>query len=191
MPTTYGQTAEQAKAALDRAITKEENASWSRQDDLGFRTEAAAQRLHFAEKYGTTLPTIIGIFKVVDYGPCDDGHASAHCPHCGAGGRYIHGAMLEDGTKIYAMSGCIQLFPQDRRYAKLSKLVTEAYKRGRDAKEKKTKLAGWWDGMIGASEALWDGRIDVAEWARAIAAEESARQTWLTRNGYKRFGGRR
>lgn len=186
----YGQSAEQAKAAADRAASKEEKASWMAQEDLGYRTEAALNRLQLAEKYGTTLPAIVAVLKIVDHGPCDDGHASAHCPHCGAGGRYIHYAILEDGTKIGAMRGCIQLFPQNHKYAKWSKLVTEAYKREQEAKEKKSKLAGWWDGMIGASEALWDGKIDVQRWAQAIAIEESARQSWLARNGYKKFGRR-
>lgn len=187
----YGQTPEQAKQALDRAAAREEGASWSAQEDLGYRTEAALNRLQLAEKYGTTLPTIVAVLKVVDHGPCDDGHASAHCPHCGSGGRYIHYAITEDGTRIGAMSGCIQLFPQDRKYKRWSDLVAEAYKREREAKEKRSKLAAWWDGMIGASEALWDGEITVERWAQAVAAEERERQSWLSRNGYKRFGRRR
>lgn len=188
---SYGQTAEQAKQALDRASNKEENAvHWTTREDLGYRTEAAANRLQLAEKYGTTLPTIVAVLKVVDHGPCDDGHPSAHCPHCGSGGRYIHYAIVEDGTRIAAMSGCIQLFPQDMKYAKWSKLVAEAYKREREAREKRSKLAGWWDGMIGASEALWDQKITVERWARAIATEENARQQWLSRNGYKKHGRR-
>lgn len=187
----YGQTAEQAKQALDRASNKEENAvHWTTREDLGYRTEAAANRLQLAERYGTTLPTIVAVLKVVDHGPCDDGHPSAHCPHCGSGGRYIHYAITEDGTRIAAMSGCIQLFPQDMKYSKWSKLVAEAYKREREAREKRSKLAGWWDGMIGASEALWDQKITVERWAQAIAAEENARQQWLSRNGYKKFGRR-
>lgn len=188
----YGQTIEQAKTALDRAAAREENAtSRTAQDDLGYRTEAALNRLQLAEKYGTTLPTIVTVLKVVDHGPCDDGHPSAHCPHCGSGGRYIHYAITEDGTKIAAMSGCLQLFPQDRTYKRWSDLVAEAYKRRREASERRSKLASWWDGMIGASEALWDGKITVERWAQAIAAEESARQSWLARNGYGRMGRRR
>lgn len=187
----YGQGVDQARASLSRAEQREEKAvHWTTRDDLGYRTEAAANRLAIAEKYGTTLPKIVAVLKIVDHGPCDDGHPSAHCPHCGSGGRYIHYAILEDGTRIAAMSGCIKLFPQDTKYAKWSKLVAEAYKRDRDARDEKKNLAKWWDGMIGASEALWDGKIDVQRWAQAIATEESARQNWLSRNGYKKFGRR-
>lgn len=188
---TRGQTVEQAKAAVEHAAAREGKVvNWNAREELGYRTEAAENRLSIAEKYGTTLPSIVAVLKVVDHGPCSDRRPSAHCPHCGSGGRYIHYAVLEDGARIAAMSGCIQLFPQIKKFAKYSKLVAEAYKRERVARDEKRNLAGWWAAMIGASEALWDCKITVEQWAQAIAAEECKRQDWLVRNGYKKPGRR-
>ena len=38
----------------------------------------------------------------------------AACPHCGAEGRYILHFLTEDGRRMGAMRGCVQLFPCSR-----------------------------------------------------------------------------
>lgn len=181
-------------AAIVRAELKAEAAArrgaWGAQDQLDARVSAAHNRLAVAEEHGTARPPVIAVYKVEDHGPCDNG-PSAYCPHCGAAGRYIHHAILADGSRVAAMSGCIKLFPADPRYAALSKLVDEAHKRAQEAREKRTRLAGWWDGMIGATDAFAAGEIPVERWAAAIRAEESQRQSWLSRNGYSKFSRRR
>jgi len=40
-----------------------------------------------------------------DCGPCDDGHFTGNCPHCGAPGRYIY-VWAEYGERRGAMAGC-------------------------------------------------------------------------------------
>lgn len=62
---TYGQTAEQAKAAVERAAAREEKAvHWTAREDLGCLTSAAETRLSLAEKYGTTLPSIVAVTEI-------------------------------------------------------------------------------------------------------------------------------
>lgn len=180
---------QQAQQALQRANAKAEDArkrgAWGALEQIDARIEAAAHRLHKVETLGTDLPSIVTVYEVVDHGPCDGG-PSARCPHCGAGGRYIHHAITSSGAHVAAMSGCIQLFPQDSRYKRHSKLVTEAYNRRRKATEERKNLASWWSSMIEASEGLRDGRIDVEQWAQAVWEAENNRQSWLNRNGYGR-----
>lgn len=42
---------------------------------------------------------------IEDCGPCDPGHGSGSCPHCGAEGRYIY-YWAEFGKVRGAMAGC-------------------------------------------------------------------------------------
>lgn len=71
-----------------------------------------------------TLPEIVAITGMRDFGP-SDGEGS--CPHCGCRGRYVWYFICADGSQRGAMRGCIQLFPGSNScYAKL---IQEAYER--------------------------------------------------------------
>jgi len=140
-----------------------------------------------------TLPAIVAILGCQDGGPCTDGEPTAHCPHCGAGGRWVWTFLCEDGTRRGAMAGCLQLFP--RKEGREGRLVQEAFKRAADAKEKRTKLASWWQDMVTAADALaastagpgrtsQDNLAAMIPFRVAVRMAEDRRQVWLKRNGY-------
>lgn len=84
-----------------------------------------------------SLPRIVRFLETLDA-------PGSACPHCGAGGRYIHRFQAEDGRTLAAMSGCVKLFPaspiaheelrlrekekkyRERGYSGLNKADTEA-----------------------------------------------------------------
>lgn len=145
-------------------------------------------------KASAKLPAIIAIVGVHDGGPMDGGFGSAQCPHCGAEGRYVYTFICEDGKRRGAMAGCLKLFPQSN--SPVSKLVIEAHKRDRQAKDFKPprKLASWWAAMIAATDALegsGGGHEAVQVFIDAVNAAERQRQAWLNRKGYGRHGRRR
>lgn len=131
----------------------------------------------------STLPTVLAIVGVDDGGPCDAGYGSNTCPHCGAEGRYIIKFLCDDGQVRGAMKGCFQLFPGSNTTT--AKLVQEAYKREKAAKEKKTKLAGWWaDILAEVSDFSANGsREEFPIFASRILDIDARRQAWLKRNG--------
>lgn len=53
-----------------------------------------------------SLPRIVRFLGTDDCGP-----GGASCPHCGATGRYVIHFQVEDGRRLGAMRGCVQLFP--------------------------------------------------------------------------------
>lgn len=144
-----------------------------------------------------TLPAIVAIVGVTDCGPCTDGEMSGHCPHCGAGGRYIWHFICADGTRRGAMRGCLALFP--REDGRSMRLVQEAFDRQEQAARDRKPLASWWQDIINAAVAF--GALPLPDHdeivrARAVLLQliqsaESRRQTWLHRNGYGRGGRRR
>lgn len=136
------------------------------------------------------LPAVLAVLGVDDFGPCDGGQGSASCPHCGAEGRYVINFLCEDGTKRGAMKGCFKLFPGSN--SRTSKLIQEAFERQRRAKEQGTKLAGWWEDIIGEVSAFstYPGVPQFPLLAQRIDAIDARRRAWLTRNGYGRFGRR-
>lgn len=77
-----------------------------------------------------SLPAITRYIGMTDAGPSDGGEAPAHCPHCDAGGRYIHHFECEDGTRRGAMSGCIELYPMTP-IAALDKKLTDKARTGK------------------------------------------------------------
>jgi hypothetical protein len=88
------------------------------------------------------------------------------------------------------MRGCIQLFPQSgNRY---TRLIKEAFERRSKAAEEKKKLASWWQEMVDAAEEFGAGALPDHETIQSatlrlqqrVAAAESSRQQWLSRNGY-------
>lgn len=135
------------------------------------------------------LPAILAITDVRDGGPCDGG-ATATCPHCGADGRYVFYFVCVDGSRRGAMSGCLKLFPQSA--SPTARLVSEAFKREREAAVNHSKLASWWAEMIEAARALGRGEGSVLDFTARVQQAERSRQAWLNRNGYGRYGrGRR
>ncbi len=61
------------------------------------------------ESIYANLPTAVEFLRMEDMGEeCD-----AHCPHCGALGRYIYYFRCSDGKVYGAMKGCYRHFPKN------------------------------------------------------------------------------
>jgi hypothetical protein len=153
-----------------------------------------------AIKATQTLPEIVAITGMRDFGPCDDdGEPTAHCPHCGAGGRYVWSFICSDGSRRGAMRGCIKLFPLASGSSRYARLIQEAFDRYQAAQEDGKRLASWWHAMIVAAEEFGRGQypdhdaIVAAQQKlyQVVADAEIQRQGWLDRNGYGRHGRRR
>jgi len=138
-----------------------------------------------------TLPEILAVTGVRDYGP-SDGEGSTACPHCGSRGRYVISFVCADGSRRGAMRGCVNLFPIARETSRAAKLIQEAFERAAIAAESKRKPARWWQDMIDATErfsahplpdvpAIQAARVELF---RAVWEAESRRQEWLAKNGY-------
>jgi len=124
----------------------------------------------------TTLPRIVRYL-----GKRDDGDGAV-CPHCGSGGRYIHSVLLENGTRIGAMAGCIQLFP-------MAPIAREEMRlRGKEADYAKRdwSLPSWDLRMLAAIERFYTGEL--TEWqALAIVQDEKrAAQVWREQRRQRR-----
>ena len=79
---------------------------------------------------------------VEDHGPCDNGHASAVCPHCGAEGRYVY-HWEEDGEHRAAMAGCYKMLTghlQKDDFNRYFQLLSE--------KQAKNKPLNSWDRTV-------------------------------------------
>ena len=61
--------------------------------------------------------------KVVEVEGIEDACLDAHCPHCGAMGRYIVRFVTESGAHMGAMRGCFQLFPKSKYALRTQKLL--------------------------------------------------------------------
>lgn len=140
-----------------------------------------------------TLPAILAVTGMKDYGP-SDGEGSACCPHCGARGRYIWYFICEDGSKRGAMRGCIQLFP--RKSSRNDKLIQEAFERLNKAREENKNPASWWLDMVKAAEEFASlfpledhNAINSAyrELHNKVQDAENRRQDWLRKNGYGKY----
>ncbi len=101
-----------------------------------------------------SLPRITRYLGMSDGGPCDPDF-SAECPHCGAGGRYVHHFECEDGTTRGAMSGCVELFEMTP-VAKLHKRLTE---KARDAARDKRTLNKLEQRVMFALDEFYAGRL--------------------------------
>jgi len=130
-----------------------------------------------------TLPKIIYFIGLNDYGPCDRGHGSATCPHCGAEGRYVYAFICEDGTTRGAMKGCVQLFPKHL-------LATESLRiLQKEAEYRAKKPTPWslpsWDLKIKeAIERFAKGEIQQWE-AEAIVKSEKFRAQQYRKNRHR------
>jgi hypothetical protein len=109
---------------------------------------------------------------------------NAHCPHCGAAGRYITTYLTEDGEEYSAMAGCLNR--AKKPHSQLARLTSEAFTRERDSKSKGKKLARWWQDIIDGVQAMRSGQIDIDTLRKGVAEIEIERQDWLRRNGYTR-----
>mgnify|MGYP001612654901 CR=1 FL=1 len=126
----------------------------------------------------STLPKIVQIVSVTDHGPCDP-EPTAHCPHCGAPGRYVYTFRCEDGSTRGAMKGCIQLFPM-HPLASYAKFIA--------AKTSKNKPLNRWDEAI--SKAINDFLEKRTNENTAISicrSQVTQRKAWIA----NRYGGRR
>jgi len=113
------------------------------------------------------------------------------CPHCGAGGRWIHVFLCDDGLIYGAMSGCINLFGEasnsrlaimgERAIAKETASIRDLEYRGRT-----TPIASWFRNVLDALRDLELGTITLEEAERIGNHEYFRRATWLRDNGYSR-----
>lgn len=124
-------------------------------------------------KASSTLPKIIYFIGLNDHGPCEGGHGSAICPHCGAEGRYVWSFICEDGTTRGAMRGCVQLFPK-HLFAVESLRILQKEQEYRAQKPTPWNLPSWDLKIKEAIEQFAQGEIQ--EWeAEAIVKSEKSR----------------
>lgn len=134
----------------------------------------------------TTLPTITRFISLTDHGPCDDGEPSAHCPHCGAGGRYIWTFQCDDGTTRGAMKGCVQLF----RVSPIATIDQKLTARLEDLKKRfgpASHLNGFDQKQRDVLTAFYDGQLPENAALLKIRSLENEKINWRR----SRKGGRR
>ena len=144
-------------------------------------------------KATNTLPKRVVTLRTIDCGPMEEGdyEPSGICPHCGAGGRWIHVFLCDDGLIYGAMSGCINLFGKasNSKLAKMAELaMAKEKKRVRDLeyRGKKTPVAKWFTNVLDALKDLELGNITLEEAEKIGTAEYFKRNAWLRDNGYIR-----
>jgi len=138
-------------------------------------------------KATSTLPKRILTLRTIDCGPCDEGDyaPTGNCPHCGAGGRWIHVFLCDDGLIYGAMSGCIQLFGEAPK-TKLSIMTEKAIEKQKVVARTGAKkgIARWFTNVLDALTDLELGKITLEEAEKIGTTEWVKRNTWLQENGY-------
>lgn len=124
-----------------------------------------------------SFPRVVEIERIEDTGP-DSG---AHCPHCGAEGRYITWFITEGGAYHGAMRGCFSLFPKSRYASRVEFILTKE----RSAQRKGWKLASWDQKVLDAIRQL--ATLGEAEVDRIIRDADLAKHNYVA----ARYGGRR
>lgn len=95
---------------------------------------------------------------VQDCGPCDPGHGSGTCPHCGADGRYIY-VWAEYGKTRGAMAGCYAALT-----GRIKKDDIDFFMTGLAKKLAKGKpLNGWQKTVMRMQQFIADGKYS-PEW---------------------------
>ncbi len=133
-----------------------------------------------------SLPTITRFLYIQDHGPSDDGQGSTTCPHCGAHGRYVHHFIVEDGSHLAAMSGCVKLFPASPVAVEHQKLEDKLRKLQADY-GKDAHLNTWDTRKMEAIEGFYGGEITEEDALRTIKMQTAAAAAWRQ----KKYGGRR
>jgi hypothetical protein len=116
-----------------------------------------------------TLPKIAYYESIQDYGE----YGAAHCPHCGAKGRYVHLFVTVDGQRLGAMSGCVKKYPAHRFALEHERIL--------DKKVKGKNLTSWDEEILQAIEAFARGDIDERVADSRIKLEKRKRQQWMKR----------
>lgn len=134
---------------------------------------------------GPVRPKVVAVLARDDYGPCDP-EPRAHCPHCGAPGRYVFTALMSDGGTKRMMAGCLASYashPAAKDCADALAKEAEAAKSGR-------KVAHWWGHVlkaIGDLRACPSGTPEAA--AKLKALETACRTMRLRRRAYMQSRG--
>jgi hypothetical protein len=138
----------------------------------------------------STLPKRIITLRTIDCGPMEEGSSdpTGNCPHCGAGGRWIHVFLCDDGLIYGAMSGCINLFGEGPK-TKLAIMGEKAMDKEKElirasAKGSKKTIAKWFTAVLDALRDLELGTITLEEAEKIGMNEYSKRNTWLLDNGF-------
>ena len=144
-------------------------------------------------KATSTLPKRMLTLRTIDCGPMEEGdfEPTGNCPHCGAGGRWIHVFLCDDGLVYGAMSGCIKLFGEapKSKLSKMAELAIEKEKasaRDLEYRGKKTPVAKWFTAVLDALRDLELGTITLEEAEKIGKTEYFKRATWLRDNGYSK-----
>ena len=144
-------------------------------------------------KATSTLPKRVLTLRTIDCGPMEEGdyEPTGICPHCGAGGRWIHVFLCDDGLIYGAMSGCIKLFGEapKSKLSKMAELAIEKEKasaRDLEYRGKKTPVAKWFTAVLDALRDLELGTITLEEAEKLGKTEYFKRAEWLRDNGYIR-----
>ena len=128
------------------------------------------------------LPRIIYVERVEDCGPRFDAmDEPAHCPHCGAEGRYIFWFHCEDGSFRGAMKGCFSHFKR-HPFADMTGLILT---KEREYQAKGWKLAKWDVDTLEAVQAFARGEITEQEAINRIHVATAAKQAWMRKKGYR------
>ena len=138
-------------------------------------------------KATSTLPKRLLTLRTIDCGKKDpeDFEPTGNCPHCGAGGRWIHVFLCDDGLIYGAMSGCINLFGEGPK-TKLAIMGEKAMDKEKEmirAGSKKT-IAKWFSTVLDALRDLELGKITLEEAEKIGGTEYVKRNTWLRDNGF-------
>ena len=144
-------------------------------------------------KATSTLPKRVLTLRTIDCGPMEEGdyEPTGICPHCGAGGRWIHVFLCDDGLIYGAMSGCIKLFgegPKTKLAIMGEKAIEKEKASARDLeyRGKKTPVAKWFTAVLDALRDLELGTITLEEAEKNGKTEYFKRAEWLRDNGYIR-----
>lgn len=126
-----------------------------------------------AMKAVSALPRIIRFFDSTR----SDG---ATCPHCGAPGAVVHHFEVEDGRRLGAMSGCVQLFP----VAPIAREDLALRKKEQDYAKRQWKMPSWDTARREAIERFYAGELTeqvalaLVRQAKANAAAYRQRRGW-------------
>ncbi len=128
--------------------------------------------------------TIARLPRIVRYIDRVDAGGGASCPHCGATGRYIFTAEVQDEQgsrrRIGAMAGCIKLFPVApiaREHAAYLEKLARYERNGWKG------LPSWDRDALDAIEAFYAGTMSETLALATVRAARARAKTWRTMRG--------
>lgn len=105
----------------------------------------------------------------------------ASCPHCGAAGAVVHHFQVEDGRRLGAMSGCVQLFP----VSPVAREDLRLRKKADDYARRDWKLPSWDEEQRVAIERFYAGEIDERHALADVAFAKGKAANYRRRRGFR------